>query len=92
MAYLVPVDQVLAFEERYAGEEGERRIDQIERVADATDGGVWIETGQHGIQILAAVVVLLLETGVSTCIGKREKRSCRLGISRQSCRHSKYDS
>ena len=64
MSQLLPVDEILALEDGNAGEERERRVDQIERVAHTADAGVGVESRQDGVHVLCLRVVLLLEAHV----------------------------
>ena len=64
MAYLRPVHQVFTLEDGHAGEECERRVDQIELIAHPAERRVGIETRQNGVEILVGRVVLFVEAGV----------------------------
>ena len=70
MSQLRPVHEVLAREDGHAGEKRERRVDQIIGVPLAADGGVGVESGQDGVEVLAAAVYFLVETGVAPAVGE----------------------
>ena len=60
----LPVDQVLARAQWHAREEGERGVDEVIGVTHATKGWVWVETCQHRVVVLVALVDFHVEAGI----------------------------
>jgi hypothetical protein len=59
-----PVNPIAAVVDRQAGEELERRVDQVKIVTDAADGRVGVEPGQDGIAEGSGYGPMLLVEGM----------------------------